>query len=171
VNLSRRVSSKVNVVSNAVYAQLRDYGLELLCMLAMLAVPLAARAQFNSSIRGEVSDPSGANVPGASVSVTNLETSITQNTTTSDSGSFDFRSLAPSNYRLDVKAAGFETTTVRLTLQTDQTLNSPVQLAVASASAPVQVVTEGPLLDTADSRLQTTLPRTRSIPCHCRAGR
>ncbi len=166
MNLPHRVSSNPSVVSDAVYVPQHHHALWLLCMFAMLAVPLAARAQFNSSIRGEVTDSSGANVPGASVSVTNLATALTQNTTTSDSGSFDFRSLAPSNYRLDVKAPGFAPVTVQITLQTDQTLNSPVQLTVAGASTSVQVVTEAPLLDTADSRLQTTLPQNQidSLP-------
>ncbi len=135
--------------------------LAVLSSILLLCAALPCAAQFNSGIRGIVLDPGGAAVPGAAVSVTNLGTGIVQNIKSDGSGAFDFRSLAPAEYRLDVKAQGFSPVSVHLTLQTDQTLNSPVTLSVGGTSSTVNVTTEAPLLNTADSRLQTTLPQNQ----------
>jgi hypothetical protein len=127
----------------------------------MFCVVLPCDAQFNSGIRGVVTDSGSAAVPGANVSVTNLGTGITENVVTDNSGSFDFRSLAPAEYRLDVKMQGFSPASVHLTLLTDQTLNSPVEMMVGGVSSTVNVATEAPLLNAADSRLQTTLQQNQ----------
>lgn len=163
MNLSRSVSAESQCVAfngcpqtHSRKTMLRALGL---WILAALCIAGTASAQFNSGIRGVITDSAGASVPGASVSVTNLGTGVAHSIKTDESGSFDFRSLAPAEYRLEVKAPGFAPSTARLTLQTDQTLNSPVQLTVGPVSSIVDVTTEAPLLNTADSRLQTTLPQ------------
>ena len=64
----------------------------------LLCVAAQCSGQFSSGIRGTVTDPGGGTVAGAAVSVTNLSTEVTQNSTTDSTGSFDFRSLAPAEY-------------------------------------------------------------------------
>lgn len=132
-----------------------------LCLLVWLGNPFTADAQFNSGIRGVVTDSGGASVAGATVLLTNAGTGVNHTVKTDDSGSYDFRSLPPADYRIEVTATGFAPSTVRLTLQTDQTLNTPIQLKVGAVSSSVDVTTEEPLLNTADSRLQTTLPQSQ----------
>lgn len=64
------------------------------------------------SIRGTVTDPNGALVPNAKVTITNVETNETRETTTSDEGSYNVPELKAAVYRISVEAAGFKTATV-----------------------------------------------------------
>ena len=72
-------------------------------------------------------------------------------------GVYTAPSLAPGEYDLRVQANGFRTALVRATLQTAQTLDVPVILTLESAAESVQVRSEAPLLDTAETRIQATL--------------
>ncbi|MGC1687212.1 MAG: carboxypeptidase-like regulatory domain-containing protein, partial [Candidatus Acidiferrales bacterium] len=69
-------------------------------VLALLA-PLATRAQnYNGSITGIVSDPSGASVAGATVTVINKGTNETATAKTTDLGAFTFEQLPVGNYEV-----------------------------------------------------------------------
>jgi hypothetical protein len=118
---------------------------------------IGCNAQFNASIQGSVQDPSGAVVPKAALSLANVATQVTLTTTADENGNFRFVSLAPGNYQLTSDASGFGKTVVNLTLETDQNLNIPVQMRLASSSQAVEVTSEAPLLNTAETRNQLTL--------------
>lgn len=135
--------------------------LYVLLSACMFLVVSAAHGQYNSGIRGVVTDTSGALVPGAHVVAKANATGLTTQVTTGDSGTFDFQRLAPGEYTLTVQAAGFEQYLTHPTLLTEQTLNLPVTLGVSAATQTVTVSTVAPLLDAADSRLQTTLPQNQ----------
>ncbi len=64
------------------------------------------------SIRGTVTDPNGALVPNAKVTITNVETNETREVTTSNEGSYNVPELKAAVYRISVEAAGFKTATV-----------------------------------------------------------
>src|SRR6266849_5880370 len=72
-------------------------------------------------------------------------------------GNFRFVSLAPGNYKLAVTAKGFATTTLSVTLLTEQNLNLPVKLSVGTISEKVEITGEAPTLNTSDSRTEMTL--------------
>lgn len=114
-------------------------------------------AQFNASVQGTVTDPKGSVVPAATVTLTNIATGVQQTTTSNASGVYQFASLAPGNYIVSGTASGFAKTTVSFVLETDQTRDVPLTLAVGTVSATVNVTTEAPLLDTSDSRFEQTL--------------
>src|ERR1700761_502222 len=116
-----------------------------------------ASAQFNGSITGTVQDPAGANVPGATVTLTNVGTGEGKAGTTDAQGFYQFVSLAPGNYSVKTSAKGFADSQTSFTLQTNQTLNLPIRLTVGISNETVQVTTQAPLLDTSDTRLQETL--------------
>jgi hypothetical protein len=118
---------------------------------------LSAWAQFSGNIQGDVRDPSGAAVAGAVVTLNNAATSVNQTIKTDNAGNYRFVSLAPSDYKVSVSAAGFAPAAVTLTLLTSQTVDVPVKLRVGSATESVTVTTEAPILDTADSRTQLTI--------------
>ncbi|HEX3986191.1 MAG TPA: TonB-dependent receptor [Acidobacteriaceae bacterium] len=82
-----------------------------LCAVALLGVMWcgAARAQETSTINGTVTDPSGAVVPHAKVTLTNQETGSPQTTTTNSDGIYDMPGLAVGHYDLSVSAPGFTT--------------------------------------------------------------
>lgn len=129
--------------------------------LALVLLSTHAEAQYNSGVRGVVSDAGGAVVAGATVAVTNSSTGVTAHISTGNEGTFDFERLAPGNYTITVQAEGFSRFSSHPTLLTEQTLNLPVTLAIGSATQTVTVESVAPLLDTADSRLQTTLPQNQ----------
>jgi hypothetical protein len=127
----------------------------LLCAFAMTT--RVTWAQFSGNISGNVQDPTGASVPAASVTLTNVSTSEALTTKTDSGGSYRFVSLAPGNYKMIVTATGFATTNLSLTLLTEQTLNVPVQLSMGTIAEKVEVTGEAPTINTADSRTQLTI--------------
>jgi Carboxypeptidase regulatory-like domain len=131
-----------------------------LCALCVLFVTLAvssAVGQFSSSVQGNVVDPSGAAVAGAKVDITSVDTAITTHETSDAGGNFRFSSLAPGQYRVSITANGFSTQTVPFALTTGETRSLPVTLRLAGSQQTVDVTTQAPVLDTADSRLQLTI--------------
>jgi hypothetical protein len=80
--------------------------LVLLAALAFLSA--AGYAQGTASIVGTVTDPTGAVVPNANISVTNLENGFVRNTVSNGTGNYSARELPIGNYTVKVEAAGFK---------------------------------------------------------------
>lgn len=114
-------------------------------------------AQFSGSLEGVVQDPSGASIPHARITLTNTATSISQSTQADDKGVYRFVSLAPGKYIVAGSATGFATDKVPFTLTTGQLMNVPLSLPIATSNQTVEVTTEPPVLDTAETRTQLTL--------------
>ena len=136
----------------------------------LMLVAVCSWAQFSGSIQGTVKDPASAVVPNAKIQLKNTQTNITSTTTSDNEGNFRFVSLAPGSYQMTVDATGFGTTTLPFALSTDQNLNLPVALKLASAAQTVEVTGVAPILNTAESRNQVTLS-TRAIDDLPLAGR
>jgi Carboxypeptidase regulatory-like domain len=128
-----------------------------ICVCLLMLGSRVALGQFNGNISGTVQDPTGASVVGAAVTLTNTSTGAEFSTKSDPLGIFRFVSLAPGSYKVSVSASGFATTTVSFDLLTEQTLNLPIQLTVASVAQKLEVTTEPPVIDTADTRTQLTL--------------
>jgi hypothetical protein len=127
--------------------------------LLLLAMALTPRAfsQFTGSIDGLVEDPSGAIIPDARLTLTNDGTGEVRVATSDAAGRYTFVSLAPANYHLVSAKAGFAKSETSVVLQTGQVLNLPIKMSVGVAAETVQVTTQSPILDTADTRLQETI--------------
>ena len=82
---------------------------KMLFLVVMLLFAVSASAQYRASIQGVVTDPQGAAVSGATVTLKNLETNETLIATTDDSGIYNLNALPPSKYSLTVEKAGFKT--------------------------------------------------------------
>jgi Carboxypeptidase regulatory-like domain len=126
---------------------------------ALLCLPTAALAQNTNSgeIRGTVTDPSGAAVPGVTVTVTNTDTGVTTTLTTNDAGIYDAVSILPGNYQLTFARSGFEKlirTGVNLTVGTTTV---DAHLTVGGTQQEVQVSEQAPLLQTEGAEQSTTL--------------
>jgi hypothetical protein len=117
----------------------------------------AAWAQFTASIQGTVTDPSGAVVAQAKVSIENTANHISSDTLTDAGGGYRFLSLAPGTYKIVVEAAGFSKADSTVTLETYQNLNAPMTLKVGVTSESVTVTAENPLVNTSETRNQATL--------------
>jgi hypothetical protein len=97
-------------------------------------------AGVTASISGTVTDSSGAVVPGATVTATNVDTSITTTQTSNGQGFYSFQSLALGTYTIDVQKAGFKAyRQTGLVLDVNSALVADVKLQVGQASEKVEV--------------------------------
>jgi Carboxypeptidase regulatory-like domain len=125
---------------------------------ACFSFSIAAHAQYNGNIQGVILDPAGADVANATVTLTDQETGVSQQTKSGDSGNYRFSSLEPGPYVVKVSAAGFDVAEVKTNLETSQTLAINVDLKVRVANESVTVTTSGPILDVDENRMETTIP-------------
>lgn len=119
-------------------------------MVVVLTIVPAARAQFRASIQGLVTDSSGAIIPGATVTLTDLETNQVRTATSNASGVYTFNALAPDHYSIVVTRDGFNKKVLSdVQLNPEQANSINVQLEVGATSQTVTVsASEIPLLDT-----------------------
>lgn len=137
-----------------------------IALFAVLALAAPMWGQFNSSMQGTVTDPTGAVLPNASVSLTNQQTNQQFHTKTNGSGQYRFESLGPGNYQLAVSAEGFQAQQIKTVLTTEQTSGVDVKLNLASSTNTVQVSAHSPALNTQETRVQTTISaaQLRTLP-------
>lgn len=128
-------------------------------LLLLLAVCAAgqAYAQFGASVQGTTQDSTGANLAGATVTLLNRDTKVTQSVLSNSEGTYRFNSLAPGNYAVTATMFTFATATTNFILQTNEQRNVPFDLSLGSIATTVDVTSQAPLLDTSDSRNQQTL--------------
>lgn len=127
---------------------LRRMGWVVLACALLPGLAQQAAAQGYGSISGTVRDSSGAVIPGAQVTATQVSTSLTFHTTSSGAGTFTFPGLAPSVYSLSVTAGGFQTyNESNLQLQADASLTANVTLQPGSATQTVTVNAEAAQVD------------------------
>jgi hypothetical protein len=115
----------------------------------LFATVLHAQAAGTATLLGNVTDPSGAAVAAAKVTVVNPENSFTTGTLTTPEGTYQAPYLAPGTYRLTVEAPGFKRYVREgLVVRTGEMPRLDVQLEVGAVSESVQVTGAAPLLDT-----------------------
>src|SRR5438270_3709206 len=125
--------------------------------LAMLACVLSAHAQVTSgNVRGVVTDPNGAVVPNAKVTITQKSTNVSTNAQTTSAGEFEFKNLLPADdYTITVEAQGFKTLTLNdVRVQLNQTTDVPAQLTIGVVGETVEITAGGAeLVDTTTQNL------------------
>ena len=124
-------------------------------MLAALALLTQfAAAQATSQLNGSVTDPSGATVAGATITLTESSTGFQRNTTSNASGLYQFLEVPPGSYRLEAAAKGFapfSATNVTLVVKLPSTLN--IKFQVAGGTTEVTVEGQAPLINRTDASL------------------
>ena len=117
--------------------------LTVLALVVTFCLPAASSAQESTgSIEGAVSDPSGAVVAGATVTITSKKTARTISVTTTGTGLFIARALQPGDYEVKVEAAGFKTGVREVTVQVGAAANGDLSLEVGSPTEVVNVQAE-----------------------------
>ena len=112
-------------------------------VLLGLVLSASALAQFRSAIEGTVTDASGAVVPDAKVTLTNIDTGISQSVQSNEEGLFRFPSLAPGRYKVTATKQGFATTTQEnITLTAEEIRTVPLALKAGSVTDIVTITAE-----------------------------
>ena len=134
----------------------------------LLAFAGVASAQNNATLQGTVTDPSGAAVPNATVTVTNEATRISQQTKTSSTGFYQIPLLPPGQYTVVIEAPGFEKSqTTSVAVLAERMRGLDVVLAVGQNTQTVTVNgANRSALQTEDATIQGTLtaPEVESLP-------
>ncbi|HEX3893129.1 MAG TPA: carboxypeptidase regulatory-like domain-containing protein [Terracidiphilus sp.] len=119
----------------------------------------SAQAQFNASLRGTVTDQTGAIIPGATVSLLDKETNQIHTFVTDQGGLFNFSALAPDHYSLSVERDGFKKKNVdQVVLIPEQSNVLNVQMEIGNAQETVTVNgSAAPLLDTGTATESATI--------------
>lgn len=115
-------------------------------------------AQDRGAILGRVTDPSGAVVTGANVTITNQDTGIKSTSVTNEAGNYAVRSLAFGKYEVAVETAGFRKYIHKdTTLDIGQTLTLDVTLEIGAVDQAVEVTGAAPLIESSTSDLGTVV--------------
>jgi hypothetical protein len=128
----------------------------------LLACCSGLRAQNSrGTILGHVTDPSGAVIVGAKVSVRNVSTDVTDVFTTNSVGDYVFLNLVPGTYDMTVEAKGFETErSTGLILEVDQTLRQDYQLKLGTTTEKVEVSAQTQMVQTDNTTLGNVLEQS-----------
>jgi hypothetical protein len=126
----------------------------------LLCCCIGLRAQtITANINGTVTDGSGAVIPGAKVTATNVDTNVQTNSTSNNDGIYNIRFLQVGRYTVTVDADGFARHIFGpFTLEANQDAKVDAPMAIANTQSRVSVdATVAPLLNTENGQLATTL--------------
>lgn len=114
------------------------------CLLVsvFLLVPSSILGQATiqaGSISGSITDPSGAVVPGATVTITNTDTAQKKTLTTTSSGAYNSGPLAPGNYKVRAEKSGFAPTELTTVVSIGNIASGNMKLGLAGSTQTVEV--------------------------------
>ena len=129
----------------------RNLGAIVLTAFFVISAGAIARAQTTGagSINGTVMDPNGAVVPGATVTIRDVDTNVSHSSTTDSAGIYAAPFLLPGHYEIDAMAATFGKVQEKgITLLVGETLTINLTLKVSGATTTVEVSSMNEILDT-----------------------
>lgn len=142
--------------------------LSLLCLVllaAFCAIPsttLFGQA-FYGSVVGTITDPSGAAVSGATLTLTNVATGETRDTRSGGAGDYQFLNLVPGNYKVQAEQTGFKKASresVEVTVS--GTIRADISMQLGDVTQTIEVGATAPLLQTENANLSQVI-NTRSV--------
>ncbi len=141
----------------------------LLTLLALLlSWTLTASAQSGTGqLSGTVTDANGARIPGATVTITNVDTALERRVVTDNDGNFALQLLPPGKYKTEVTAPGFKPVVIQeLNVNVAQTATVDVTLEAGTVQEAVTVTAEQPLVQQESSQVGRVIEETqiRQLP-------
>jgi outer membrane receptor protein involved in Fe transport len=125
-------------------------------VIALLMVTsLMAQSLVSGDLTGTVTDPSGAVVPNAAITLKNTGTGQTRSTTTNRTGAYRFSLLPPGSYAVSATAQGFSKAETTAQVNIGLATVADVKLAVGSSSQTVEVSSSAPLVQADNAELST----------------
>lgn len=138
-------------------------------IVAMLAVSGAfgQAGGATAEIKGRITDPNGAVVRGATVTITDAEKGVSRTAQTDDAGDYRFLSVSPGTYNLRVEATGFSTqakNSVQVTV--GQVSDQNFTMRIGEATAVVDITADTPQIETEKTQQSTTISEKfiRNLP-------
>jgi outer membrane receptor protein involved in Fe transport len=136
-----------------------------LCFASLLVVALSAIAFGQSTttgaIGGVVSNPNKEVVPGASVTVKNIETNKEESATTDDTGRFKVANLQPGRYTVTVNSSGFSPLTQEnVIVEVGRETPLEISLSVGPVTGTVDVSAEAPVINTTQQDFSSNINQT-----------
>ena len=122
----------------------------------------AAQGGNAGSVRGTVTDPSGAVIPGATVHLTNAISRLDRSVTTDATGQFEIDNVPFNNYNLSASASGFASQSENFTLRSAVGMSLKLILPIEAAASTVTVEASGDLVET-DPTFHTDVDRDMFI--------
>lgn len=141
-----------------------------LIFIALSSMLLAQTTVSSGSIHGTVTDPSGAVVSGAKVTITNQDTGQVIRATSSSSGLYTSGGLVPGRYNIRTEASGFKSVELPVTVQVGVITNGNIQLSVGQGSETVEVQGSNVAVNTEQAEVQGVLsaPQIENLPVNGR---
>jgi outer membrane receptor protein involved in Fe transport len=141
--------------------------------ISLLVVALCSgiAQESTGTISGVVTDPSGAPVPQAAITITNNQTGVVRRETSNSSGNFVATNLAVGDYGLSADAHGFKRfAATQIRLDVNDRLNIPVHLEIGTATETVSVSESGQQLQTQSAELSNLIGarQTQALPLNGR---
>jgi hypothetical protein len=140
-------------------------------LMTLGIVPVLAQTTISTgSIVGTVTDPSGAVVSEAKVTITNKATGQVVTTTTTSTGNYASGALIPGDYTIRVEAAGFKTTQMLLVVQVNTTASGNVKLTLGESAQVVEVQASELAVNTEQATVQgvITAQQIENLPINGR---
>ncbi|WP_162601411.1 carboxypeptidase-like regulatory domain-containing protein [Occallatibacter savannae] len=120
--------------------------------------PQTAFAQASAGITGTITDPTGAVIPNAKVTITNEQTSVSSDTVSSSAGTYSFRGLLPGRYTVQVDASGFKKDVKKgVTIEVSTTATVDFALTTGGSNETVQVTSDEIALNTTAPEIGSTI--------------
>src|SRR5579883_2499957 len=126
----------------------------------MIAPSLLAQTLLSGDLTGTVTDPSGAVVPNATVTVKSNSTGAIRTTTSNAAGNYRVSLLQAGSYTITATAQGFSKAQTTATVVVGQVATADVKLAVGSTSQTVEVTSAAPLVQAENSDISTSFSQT-----------
>src|SRR5271156_3833044 len=134
----------------------------LAALVLMLPALVSAQSIVTGAVSGIVTDPSGAVIVGAGVTLKNNATGEVLSTTSGSGGVYTFTLLKPGAYSISVTQQGFKETTEPVQVLLGQTVSVNFKLELGSGAITVEVTGEGAMLQTEDANITSNF-ETRQV--------
>jgi hypothetical protein len=119
------------------------------CLIACTAATARGQSSITATLRGHVEDPSGAVLPGVTVTLTNVGTKTPQTTVTDSRGQYLFAGVFPATYDLKAELPGFKTFEQKgLTLSPNDTRGFDVRMEIGQQTQTVTVTAQAEIIQT-----------------------
>jgi hypothetical protein len=120
-----------------------------------------AQSTVTGGINGKITDPQGAVVPNATITVTNTGTNSVVTVNATDDGTFRVTNLQPGTYRMETNVTGFAPAKAEnIIVEVGQSTTVDIPLTIGEATASVEVTGDAPVINTNDNSNTTNINQT-----------